>query len=121
MNSTATLAWFARHELRIAWRDLLGMMTSGRRSRQIGVVLGLAVVAAVMHLLAYAVIGRAEDPFASPAPATLTVISASTSTNGNTIARASAIMVSATAPILSDITVVSGYGEDMMRSRSPRA
>ncbi len=77
MNSTATLAWFARHELRIAWRDLLGMMTSGRRSRQIGVVLGLAVVAAVMHLLAYAVIGRAEDPFASPAPATLIVISAS--------------------------------------------
>ena len=77
MNSAATLAWFARHELRIAWRDWLGMMTSGRRSRRIGVVLGLAVVAAVMHLLAYAVIGRTEDPFASPAPATLIVISAS--------------------------------------------
>ena len=24
MNSAATLAWFARHELRIAWRDLSG-------------------------------------------------------------------------------------------------
>jgi ABC-2 type transport system permease protein len=77
MNSTATLAWFARHELRIAWRDWLGMMTSGRRSRRIGVMVGLVVVAAVMHFLAYAVIGRAEDPFASPAPATLIVISAS--------------------------------------------
>jgi ABC-2 type transport system permease protein len=77
MNSTATLAWFARHELRIAWRDWLGMMTSGRRSRRIGVVVGLAIVAVVMHLLAYAVIGRAADPFASPAPGTLIVISAS--------------------------------------------
>jgi ABC-2 type transport system permease protein len=77
MNSTATLAWFARHELRIAWRDWLGMMTSGRRSRRIGVVVGLVIVAVVMHLLAYAVIGRAADPFASPAPGTLIVISAS--------------------------------------------
>ena len=77
MNSAATLAWFARHELRIAWRDWLGMMTSGRRSRRIGVALGLATVAVVMHLLAYAVVGRTADPFASPAPATLIVISAS--------------------------------------------
>jgi len=77
MNSTATLAWFARHELRIAWRDWLGMMTSGRRSRRIGVILGLMAVAAVMHLLAYAVVGRAADPFAAPAPSTLIVISAS--------------------------------------------
>jgi len=77
MSSTATLPWFARHELRIAWRDWLGMMTSGRRSRRIGVVLGLVIVAAVMHLLAYAVVGRAGDPFATPAPSTLIVISAS--------------------------------------------
>ena len=77
MNSTATLAWFARHELRIAWRDWLGMMTSGRRSRRIGVALGLVIVAAVMHLLAYAVVGRAGDPFAAPAPTTLIVISVS--------------------------------------------
>jgi ABC-2 type transport system permease protein len=77
MNSAATLAWFARHELRIAWRDWLGMMTSGRRSRRIGVVLGLITVAAVMHLLAYAVVGRAGDPFVSRSPATLIVISAS--------------------------------------------
>lgn len=77
MSNTATLAWFARHELRIAWRDWLGMMTSGRRSRRIGVILGLLVVAAVMHLLAYAVVGRASDSFASPAPSTLILISAS--------------------------------------------
>jgi ABC-2 type transport system permease protein len=77
MNSAATLTWFARHELRIAWRDWLGMMTSGRRSRRIGVALGLVIVAAVMHLLAYAVVGRAGDPFAAPAPTTLIVISVS--------------------------------------------
>jgi len=77
MSSAATLAWFARHELRIAWRDWLGLMTSGRRSRRVGVVLGLIVVAAVMHLLAYAVVGRAGDPLAAPAPTTLIVISVS--------------------------------------------
>ena len=77
MNSTATLAWFARHELRIVWRDWLGMMTSGRRSRRIGVALGLIVVAVVMHLLAYAVVGRVGDPFVAPTSGTLIVISAS--------------------------------------------
>lgn len=77
MNSTATLAWFARHELRVAWRDWLGMMTAGRRSRRIGVIVGLLAVAAVMHLLAYAVVGRAADPFAAPATSTLIVISVS--------------------------------------------
>jgi len=77
MSSAATLAWFARHELRIAWRDWLGMMTSGRRSRRIGVIAGLVIVAIVMHLLAYAVIGRSGDPLVAPAPTTLIVISAS--------------------------------------------
>ena len=37
----------------------------------------LTAVAAVMHFLAYAVVGRIGDPFASPAPHTLIVISAS--------------------------------------------
>src|SRR5262245_32602484 len=77
MSSSATLAWFARHELRVAWRDWLGMMTSGRRSRRVGVALGLIAVAAVMHFLAYAVVGRISDPFTSPAPQTLIVISVS--------------------------------------------
>ncbi|WP_407177240.1 permease [Bradyrhizobium sp. STM 3562] len=58
MNTVTTLTWFARHELRLAWREWLGMMTGGRRGRRRAAVIGLIVFAAIMHLPAYAVIGR---------------------------------------------------------------
>ena len=32
MTSATALAWFARHELRLAWREWLAMMTGGRRT-----------------------------------------------------------------------------------------
>lgn len=57
MSRAATLSWFARHEFRLAWREWLAMMTGGRRRRRAAVI-GLIVFAAVMHLPAYAVIGR---------------------------------------------------------------
>src|SRR6202142_4477474 len=57
MTSTA-LTWFARHELRLAWREWLAMMTAGRRGRKRVAIIGLIVFAAIMHLPAYAVIGR---------------------------------------------------------------
>jgi ABC-2 type transport system permease protein len=57
MSSAAALTWFARHELRLAWREWLAMMTAGRRKRKRAVI-GLIVFAAIMHLPAYAVIGR---------------------------------------------------------------
>jgi ABC-2 type transport system permease protein len=60
MSSTAALTWFARHEIRLAWREWLAMMTAGRRKRKRAVV-GLIVFAAIMHLPAYAVIGRFTD------------------------------------------------------------
>ena len=34
MSRPATLLWFARHELRLVWRDWLSMMTAGKRSRE---------------------------------------------------------------------------------------
>jgi ABC-2 type transport system permease protein len=58
MSSATGLAWFARHEIRLAWREWLAMMTGGRRGRKRAGVIGLIVFAAVMHLPAYAVIGR---------------------------------------------------------------
>ena len=61
MSSTAALRWFARHELRLAWREWLAMMTAGRRGRKRTAIIGLAVFAAIMHLPAYAVIGRFAD------------------------------------------------------------
>src|ERR1700689_5185047 len=58
MSSTAELTWFARHELRLAWREWLAMMTAGRRGRKRAAIIGLIVFAAIMHLPAYAVVGR---------------------------------------------------------------
>ena len=57
MSQATALTWFARHEIRLAWREWLAMMTGGRRKRSRAVI-GLIVFAAVMHLPAYAVIGR---------------------------------------------------------------
>jgi ABC-2 type transport system permease protein len=58
MSSAATLTGFARHELRLAWREWLAMMTGGRRRRTRTAVIGLLAFAAIMHLPAWAVIGR---------------------------------------------------------------
>ena len=57
MSSAADLTWFARHEIRLAWREWLAMMTGARRKRTRAVI-GLLVLAAFLHLPAYAVIGR---------------------------------------------------------------
>lgn len=59
-GSIEVLGWFARHEIRLAWREWLAMMTGGRRKRKRAVI-GLVVFAAIMHLPAYAVIGRFAD------------------------------------------------------------
>src|ERR1700710_1776004 len=60
MTSLA-LAWFARHEIRLAWREGLAMMTGGCRGRKRTAVIGLVVFAAILHLPAYAVLGRFAD------------------------------------------------------------
>ncbi|WP_420134129.1 permease [Rhodopseudomonas sp.] len=56
--TTATLASFARHDLRLAWRDFLGMLTAGRRGRARNIVLALIVIAALLHLPAWGLVGR---------------------------------------------------------------
>jgi len=61
MSPAADLTWFARHELRLAWREWLAMMTAGRKGRKRAALIGLIVLAAIMHLPAYAVIGRFAD------------------------------------------------------------
>ncbi len=61
MTRATTLAWFARHELRLAWREWLGMITAGRRRRTRPAVIGLLVFGAFMHLPAWIVVGRYAD------------------------------------------------------------
>jgi ABC-2 type transport system permease protein len=55
MTGTATVTWFARHELRLAWRDFLSMLTAGKRRREpvlaavaVAFVVGIHVLASVL-------------------------------------------------------------------------
>lgn len=75
MSSAADLTWFARHEIRLAWREWLAMMT-GVRKKRTRAVIGLLLLAALLHLPAYAVIGRFADLHAPLDKSTLIVISA---------------------------------------------
>ncbi|MGQ0683724.1 permease [Bradyrhizobium sp.] len=61
MSAASSLAWFVRHEVRLAWREWIAMLTGGRRGRKRAAMIGLVVFAALMHLPAYAVIGRFAD------------------------------------------------------------
>ncbi len=76
MSSAAALSWFARHELRLAWREWLAMLTGGRRGRKRAAVIGLILFAAVMHLPAYAVLGRFANLPLLPDKTSLIVITA---------------------------------------------
>ncbi|KKB85967.1 permease [Devosia limi DSM 17137] len=55
-TAPASIAWFARHELNLAWREWLAMMSGGRRTRGMVLLAVLAVVAALLHLLAYGLV-----------------------------------------------------------------
>ena len=55
-TAPASIAWFARHELNLAWREWIAMMTGGRRTRGIALLAVLAVVTALLHLLAYGLV-----------------------------------------------------------------
>lgn len=76
MSSATALTWFARHELRLAWREWLAVMTAGRRGRKRAALIGLVVFAAVMHLPAYAVIGRFANLQLPPDISSLIIITA---------------------------------------------
>jgi len=53
----ASIAWFAKHELILGWRDWVAMMTGGRRARSLGIVIFLAVVVIILHLMALGLVG----------------------------------------------------------------
>ena len=73
--SSAT-AWFAQHELRLAWREWLAVMTAGRRGRRRAALIGLVVFAAIMHLPAYAAIGRFANLQLPPDISSLIIVAA---------------------------------------------
>jgi len=58
VTAPGTAVWFAQHEFRLAWRDWLAMITAGRRRRARTIVLGLLALAALMHAVAFSMLGR---------------------------------------------------------------
>jgi ABC-2 type transport system permease protein len=61
MSAAVSALWFARHELRLGWREMLGMLTGGRRRRTRSATILLFVFVIFLHLPAYAVVGRFAD------------------------------------------------------------
>jgi ABC-2 type transport system permease protein len=57
-SQPGTAVWFAQHEMRLAWRDWLAMLTAGRRERVWKVAIGIGAFVIVMHAVAYFLVGR---------------------------------------------------------------
>jgi ABC-2 type transport system permease protein len=53
-----TAVWFAHHEVRLAWRDWLAMMSGGRRGRWRRAAVAIALFVIFMHFVAYWMVGR---------------------------------------------------------------
>ena len=68
MTPVAAVTWFAGHEIRLAWRELLGMLTAGARWRKPSVAIVLLLLLAFLHLPAWAVVGRFADIEEDEAP-----------------------------------------------------
>jgi ABC-2 type transport system permease protein len=56
MSAPASTAWLAAHEMRLAKRDFMAMMTANRPSRETRVWWFIAIVIAILHAVAYAFI-----------------------------------------------------------------
>jgi len=69
-----TLVWFANHELRLAWRDFLSMMTAGRRGRERVVAIALVVFIVFAHALAWYFVARYVNVGTEPDKPALVVI-----------------------------------------------
>jgi ABC-2 type transport system permease protein len=69
MIEAGTVAWFAHHETRLAWRDWAWLLSGGRRRRRYTVILGLAAFVVFAHgfaLLTLASLGGLAHPPGKP-------------------------------------------------------
>jgi ABC-2 type transport system permease protein len=77
VSQSATLAWFARHEFRLFWRDWISMMTAGKRRRESVLAVVAVVVVALFHLLAYFLIAPFAEAGIWPDKTTLVTVTGS--------------------------------------------
>ena len=69
--------WFAHHELRLAWRDLVAMLTAGKRGRERIVVLAILAFALFLHGFAWKVVAPYAQVTFPPDRETLLVVTGS--------------------------------------------
>ena len=77
LSAPATLGWFARHELRLAWRDATMMLQGGRRGRVVWAIVAMLVFSLILHLVAYAMMAPSAAALVAPDKATLVMLSGS--------------------------------------------
>jgi len=70
------LAWFACHELLLAWRDWLSMMTAGRGARERAMLVASLIFVVAVHALAYSVLAPVFKHGAAPGKLMLVVVGA---------------------------------------------
>jgi len=83
MSAARPLSWFAHHEARLAWRDMLAMMTAGRPNREGRVAIWLAAFALALHGVAYLVIRNYAGRGIQPDPPTLITVTATILLSGS--------------------------------------
>ena len=66
VTRAGSLTWFANHELRLAWRDWLSMMTAGRRGRERVVAIALIAFVVFAHVLAWYFVARYVEDGTEP-------------------------------------------------------
>jgi ABC-2 type transport system permease protein len=74
MGGPASIGWFARHELTLAWRDWVGMMTGGKRRRAVVLFVALGLFAILLHLMADALVRPWVEDGIAPDKPTLVLI-----------------------------------------------
>jgi ABC-2 type transport system permease protein len=70
-----SIPWFARQELKLAWREWRGLMTAGGRRRIGTVIIVILLIGAALHVPAYAMLARFAADGALPDLATLIGVS----------------------------------------------
>jgi ABC-2 type transport system permease protein len=83
MTRPGTLFWFAHHEIRLAWRDWVWLLSGGHSRHWYIGALGLAGIVLFLHGLAYTSLPQAADLSALPDQRMLVVIGATLALYGS--------------------------------------
>ena len=66
MTGASSIAWFAGHEARLAWRDWRVLLSGGRRRRNVTLALSFGGFVLFLHAMAYGALVRSTSLFAGP-------------------------------------------------------